>query len=154
MKRRIAALLLACMIAMAAGACSGEETQTAEAQNEGAQDGGAGGILVAYFTYAENADLPEGIDASSSASIQSWNGELTGNTGAVAHMISEETGGELFSIRTVEKYPDSYDDTLDQGQEEQREDARPQLETHIENLEDYDTVFLGYPKMEQGYICV
>ena len=154
MKRRIAALLLACMTAMAAGACSGEETaqegageetQTAETQNEEARDGGAGGTLVAYFTYAENADLPEGIDASASASIQSWNGEVTGNTGAVAHMIGEETGGELFSIRTVEKYPDSYDDTLDQGQEEQREDTRPQLETHIENLEDYGTVFLGYP---------
>nr|WP_191384305.1 flavodoxin [uncultured Lachnoclostridium sp.] len=169
MKRRIAALLLACMTAMAAGACSGEEatqegsaeetqneepqdtgtqdaeTQDTEAQDAGAQDGGAGGTLVAYFTYAENAELPEGIDASSSASIQSWNGEVTGNTGAVARMISEETGGELFSIRTVEKYPDNYDDTIDQGQEEQREEARPQLETHIGNQEEYDTVFLGYP---------
>ncbi len=154
MKRRIAALLLACVTAMSVSACggeetahesAGEETQTAETQNEESRDGGAGGTLVAYFTYAENADLPEGIDASASASIQSWNGEVTGNTGAVAHMIGEETGGELFSIRTVEKYPDSYDDTVDQGQEEQREDARPQLETHIENLEDYGTVFLGYP---------
>lgn len=154
MKRRIAALLLACVTAMSVSACggeetaqesAGEETQTAETQNEEARDSGAGGTLVAYFTYAENADLPEGIDASASASIQSWNGEVTGNTGAVAHMIGEETGGELFSIRTVEKYPDSYDDTVDQGQEEQREDARPQLETHIENLEDYGTVFLGYP---------
>ena len=154
MKRRIAALLLACVTAMSVSACggeetaqesAGEETQTAETQNEEARDSGAGGTLVAYFTYAENADLPEGIDASASASIQSWNGEVTGNTGAVAHMIGEETGGELFSIRTVEKYPDSYDDTVDQGQEEQREDARPQLETHIENLEDYGMVFLGYP---------
>lgn len=24
----------------------------------------------------------------------------------------------------------------------------------VDNWADYDTVFIGYPKMEQGYICV
>lgn len=102
-------------------------------------------MLVAYFSYAENADLPDGVDASATASIQAWNGETTGNTGVVAAMIAETTGADLFSIQTVEKYPDSYDATIDQGQEERNADARPELATHVENLDSYDVIFLGFP---------
>lgn len=52
---------------------------------------------------------------------------------------------DLFSIQTVEQYPGSYDDTIDQGQEEQSEGARPELASEIEDISQYDTVFLGYP---------
>lgn len=102
-------------------------------------------MLVAYFSYAENAALPDGVDASATASIRTWNGETTGNTGVVAAMIAEATGADLFSIQTVEQYPDSYDATIDQGQEERNADARPELATHVENLDNYDVIFLGFP---------
>lgn len=102
-------------------------------------------MLVAYFSYAENTDLPDGTDASASASIQVWNGETTGNTGVVAAMIAETTGADLFSIQTVEKYPDTYDATIDQGQQERNANARPALATHAEDLDRYDVVFLGFP---------
>lgn len=101
--------------------------------------------LVAYFTYAENANLSEGVDTSSSASIQVWNDEVTGNAGVLAHMISEYTSADLFSIQTVEKYPSTYDETVNQGQTENEENARPELSTHIENLDEYDTIFIGFP---------
>lgn len=104
-----------------------------------------GKSLVVYFTYGENAELSESVDASSSASIQRWGSELTGNTGLVAHMIQDATGADIFSIRTAEKYPSTYDATIDQGQAENRANARPVLEGHIENLDDYDTIFLGFP---------
>lgn len=81
---------------------------------------GDGHILIAYFAYGENAPLADGVDASTSASIQYRDGELTGNTGLVAGMIADATGGDLFSILTVEQYPDNYDDTIDVGQEEKR----------------------------------
>lgn len=102
-------------------------------------------ILIAYFSYGENTELPENIDASSSASIQIWNGTTTGNTGILAHMIEEATGGEIFSIKTVNKYPPNYDETVKQGQEENKNNIRPELATHIESLDDYDTIFLGFP---------
>lgn len=101
--------------------------------------------LVAYFTYAENANLSDNVDTSSSASIQVWNDEVTGNAGVLAHMISESTDADLFSIQTVEKYPSSYEETVDQGQAENEENARPELSTHIENLDEYDTIFIGFP---------
>lgn len=120
---------------------STEGTAEAELSEAGAQSS----LLVAYFSYAENAALPDDVDASASASIQPWNGALTGNTGVVADMIAQATGADLFSIRTVEQYPDTYDATLDQGQQERSEGARPELATHLENLDSYDTIFLGFP---------
>lgn len=106
---------------------------------------GEGRVLIAYFAYGENAPLADGVDASTSASIQYRDGKLTGNTGLVAGMIADATGGDLFSILTAEQYPDSYDDTIDVGQEEKRADARPELSSHIEDLDRYDTIFLGFP---------
>ena len=106
---------------------------------------GEGHVLIAYFAYGENAPLADGVDASTSASIQYRDDKLTGNTGLVAGMIADATGGDLFSILTVEQYPDSYDDTIDVGQEEKRANARPELSSHIEDLDRYDTIFLGFP---------
>ena len=120
---------------------STEGTAEAESSEAAAQSS----LLVAYFSYAENAALPDDVDASASASIQPWNGALTGNTGVVADMIAQATGADLFSIRTVEQYPDTYDATIDQGQQEQSDGARPELATHLENLDSYDTIFLGFP---------
>lgn len=102
-------------------------------------------MLVVYFTYAENAALAEDVDVSSSASIQRQNGTLTGNTGLVASMIAETAGADLFSLHTVEQYPDTYSATVDQGQQERTDGVRPELTALPENLADYDVIFLGYP---------
>ncbi len=122
-----------------------EQSTEGTAEAESSEAGAQSSLLVAYFSYAENAALPDDVDASASASIQPWNSALTGNTGVVADMIAQATGADLFSIRTVEQYPDTYDATIDQGQQEQSEGARPELATHLENLDSYDTIFLGFP---------
>lgn len=122
-----------------------EQSTEGTAEAESSEAGAQSSLLVAYFSYAENAALPDDVDASASASIQPWNGVLTGNTGVVADMIAQATGADLFSIRTVEQYPDTYDATIDQGQQEQSDGARPELATHLENLDSYDTIFLGFP---------
>lgn len=122
-----------------------EQSTEGTAEAESSEAGAQSSLLVAYFSYAENAALPDDVDASASASIQPWNGALTGNTGVVADMIAQATGADLFSIRTVEQYPDTYDATIDQGQQEQSDGARSELATHLENLDSYDTIFLGFP---------
>ena len=126
------------------------DTENASTETEN----GESNILIAYFTYGENAELPDDVDASATASIQIFNGEVTGNTGVMARMIAEASGGELFSIQTVEPYPDRYDETIDVGENEKNNGIRPELSTHIENLDQYDTIFVGFPKMEQGFCCV
>ena len=58
---------------------------------------------------------------------------------------AETVGADLFRIETVQQYPLEHEALVDQAAQEQDADARPELATHIENLEQYDTIFLGYP---------
>lgn len=68
-----------------------------------------------------------------------------GNTKAAAQMVHEITGGDMFRIETVKPYPDSYAETVNLAQDEQKAKARPELKPDTLNMEDYDTVILGYP---------
>lgn len=101
--------------------------------------------MIIYFSYYENANLPNNVDASASASIQLWNGKRTGNTGVIANMIKDKTDGDIFSIVVADKYPESYDEMVDIGKNEKNQNTRPRLITHIENFNDYNTFFIGYP---------
>lgn len=109
-----------------------------------------GRILIAYFSAGENSD----VDVVSSASVTMVNGEAKGRLRVVADMIQAETGGDIFSIQTSVEYPGDGMELIDYAAVEQDENARPELTSHIENLDDYDTIFVGYPKMEYGFDCV
>lgn len=69
----------------------------------------------------------------------------TGNTEKLAEDIHNTVGGDMFEITTVTPYPDDYNTLVDQARQEQDEDFRPELATHIDNIEQYDIIFLGYP---------
>ncbi len=101
-------------------------------------------ILIAYFSVPENVDT-DGIDANSGASIVVKNKDVLGNMQYMAMTIQEAIGGELFRIETTEKYPLEHETLVNQAKEEQNEEVRPELATHIENVEQYDMIFLGYP---------
>lgn len=100
-----------------------------------------GKVLIAYFAVAENSD----VDAVSSASVSDVDGETKGRMAALAEMIQEKTKGELFSIKTPVKYPGDIGKLIDYAQEEQDEDARPELASHIDNLDGYSVIFVGFP---------
>ena len=100
-------------------------------------------ILIAYFTAAENSG--EGVDAVTTASYSMVNGKAVGRLRAIADLIAENIGGELFSLQTSVVYPTDGGELIDYAAQEQSEDARPELVSHIENLEDYDVIFVGYP---------
>ncbi len=68
-----------------------------------------------------------------------------GNTEAAAQIVSDRTGGDLFRIENVEAYPSGYSETTRIAKQELRENSRPELKAHVENMDRYDTVFLGFP---------
>ena len=68
-----------------------------------------------------------------------------GNTKVVADMIREITGGDVFSIDTVQSYPRDYTATTNVAKKELNENARPELSSHVENMDSYNVIFLGYP---------
>jgi flavodoxin len=69
----------------------------------------------------------------------------SGNTKQVADMIHEQLGGDLFRIESASPYSEDYDTVLNKAQEEQRNNARPNLTAYVDNMDDYDIVFVGYP---------
>ena len=79
-----------------------------------------GKILIAYF---------------------SW----SGNTRGIAQEIQRETGADIFEISPVEPYSSDYNTVLMEAQEDQHKQARPELSGHVENMDEYDTILLGYP---------
>ena len=68
-----------------------------------------------------------------------------GNTHIIADMIAEEMNADTFEIVRVTPYPEAYRDCTDEAQEEKSANARPELTASVENFDDYDVIFLGYP---------
>ena len=102
-------------------------------------------ILVAYFSRVGNTVWEDGVDAVTSASLNVVNGEYEGNAQILAQMAQEVTGGDLFLIQTENTYPSDYRKTTDVAADEQNDNARPALSSHVENMEQYDTIVLIYP---------
>lgn len=99
---------------------SQSSAQPSETPTESEEPVEGNGILVAYF---------------------SW----SGNTRQMAQMIAQQTGGDLFEIQPATPYTSDYDTLLDVAQQEQAENARPELAAQVENWDSYDVVFVGYP---------
>ena len=101
-------------------------------------------ILIAYFTWAENTVVANpsavDVDATTSASVLP-----PGNTAVLAGWIQQEVDGDLFSIVVTEPYSSDYDECLDRAADEKAANARPALTARVENMDDYDVIFLGYP---------
>jgi flavodoxin len=83
---------------------------------------GTGGekILVAYFSHS-------------------------GNTRVIANQIHDRVGGDIFEIKTVDTYPQDYEAVKAVAMKELNEGSRPSLATHVDNMDSYDVVFVGYP---------
>lgn len=67
----------------------------------------------------------------------------TGNTDKFANIIHDQIGGDLFKIEPVVAYPTGQE-LFDYTKEEQDNDERPEIKGTV-NINDYDTIFIGYP---------
>lgn len=69
-----------------------------------------------------------------------------GNTAIVAKMISNKLNGNLFEIKVAEdNYPKGYMELTEYAKKELQQNARPEIVGKVENFDQYDTVFIGYP---------
>ncbi|TBL69116.1 flavodoxin [Paenibacillus thalictri] len=69
----------------------------------------------------------------------------TGNTEAVAKMIHDEVGGKLVELELETPYPENYQAHVDQVSDENTRNYLPPLKTEIDDIGDYDNVFIGSP---------
>ena len=68
-----------------------------------------------------------------------------GNTEICAEYIQNAVGGDMFEIRTEEKYSDDYTECTQQAQTELRNNARPKLEEYLNDVSQYDNIFVLGP---------
>ena len=113
------------------------DTTTSQPDSDAAEPTAEKKTLIAYFSLIDI--VPEGADASAHATPS------IGNTESAAIEIQKQVGGDLFAIKTVKTYPVSHRECSAIAEEEMRSDARPELSTHVENMADYDTIYIGYP---------
>ncbi len=147
--KRIASILLALVLIISFTACGNSSDEKADGSDsinnvtQGNQNiaNSDGKILIAYFAEAENSE----VDAVASPSVVTIDGKTVGRMRALADMIQNETGGDLFSIQTSVDYPADIGDLIDYAAEEQNNNVRPELTSHIKNLDEYDMIFVGYP---------
>ena len=148
MKKKTAMILAAILTVSLAGCGNNRGTsQTeitkiqADSSTSASADSSTSNILIAYFSVMET----DGVDTVGGASRVAADGELLGNNEYVAKLIQKETGGDLFAIKMVQDYPTTHEPLLQFAYDEKAKNARPELSTHIDHLDQYDTIFLGYP---------
>ena len=152
--KKLLGMLLACTMVFALAGCSNGSTTTSQTSETGSN-------LSETLSQPEESGMESTVQANETGETDSEEGSIlvayfswSGNTETVANLIAQQTGGDLFEIVPATPYTDDYDTLLDVARQEQAEDARPALANTVENWDSYDTVFVGYPKMEQGYTCV
>lgn len=119
--KKICTLMLAVLLVFTCSACSSKKA-TAKKENKTQTDlkEASSKSLVVYF---------------------SW----SGNTQNIAKEIQKQTNSDIFEIIPEVAYSDDYDTVVDDAKKEQQKKARPKIKNKIENIEEYETIYVGYP---------
>lgn len=124
--KKIISVLLTCAMMSAFTACGGDSVSKSEAGQQDTSESSATGenSLVVYFS-------------------------ATGNTEAVAETLAETQGAEIHEITPEDPYTDAdldYNNSSCRANAEQNdENARPAISGGIDNIDDYDVIYVGFP---------
>ena len=121
MAKKVLGMILALMMLLSLTAC-GQAGETSAAELSAAESGVHGKNLIVYF---------------------SWS--FSGNTENMANTIRERTGGDLLKIEPATAYPTDYSECGDVAKTERDGNARPEIANLPDSLDEYDTIFIGYP---------
>lgn len=169
--KKFTSIALALLLIFSMSACgqdSQSETETASApaasqsqsqadsvpssedtEQSGADDTDSNHILVAFFSWAFNATAfePEeyDVDAVGQASVV-----IPGDVGIIAQYIEQRVDADEFVITVDYKYSSDYNVCIYEHRDQRDRGEMPNLTSWVENLDDYDTVFLGFPNWNYG----
>ncbi len=121
MAKKIFGMILALMMLLSLAAC-GQAGEASAAELSATEPGVHGKTLVVYFSWSSS-----------------------GNTEKMANTIRERTGGDLLKIEPATAYPTNYSECGDVAKAERDGNARPEIANLPDSLDEYDTIFIGYP---------
>ena len=130
MVKKVVSFLMVLMMTISLVACgqstnnskdsSETDSKVTETTNTSQQSSSNKKILIAYF---------------------SW----SGNTKKMANTIKENVGGDILEIKPSNPYPTDYSECGDVAKEERDNNARPKIANLPKSIDEYDTIFIGYP---------
>lgn len=123
---------------------SGGENEEGVTETKNVKSNNGSKTLVVYFSMPETTD-PENMNEDEENSAIVVNGEVLGNTQYAAYLIQEHTGAKIFRIEPKTPYTTDHEELVDIASEEQEDNARPEMKANVENIDQYDTIFIGYP---------
>ena len=142
--KKVISLFLALTFVFTLAACSNNQPQTNDSSESLSEP------------TTESTETP--ADTYDPESSESENGKTlvvyfsaTGNTEAAATYIAQETGGDLFELEPAEPYTDedlNYSNEDSRVSREHEDESLRDVELAadtVENWDEYDTVFIGYP---------
>lgn len=68
-----------------------------------------------------------------------------GNTEVTAEILRKLTGADMFKIEPVTAYSGDYSQCIEEAKADQRRNARPELKHYPKSMQEYRTIYLGYP---------
>ena len=170
MKRIVMALLMAAMV-ISLTACGGNSKQggnTASDTSEREQSPAPAGESESASAQPETVGTPEPSEDAASTEMDSTDAagsqdvpnveegkvlvvyfSATGTTKGVAEIIAGNMGADIYEIVPQEPYTDAdlnwHDDNSRSTIEMNDKSSRPEINGTVENMEQYDIVFIGYP---------
>lgn len=121
MAKKIFGMILALMMLLSLAAC-GQAGEASAAELSATEPGVHGKTLIVYFSWSSS-----------------------GNTEKMANTIRERTDGDLLKIEPATAYPTDYSECGDVAKAERDGNARPEIANLPDSLDEYDTIFIGYP---------
>lgn len=103
-----------------------------------------GKTLVVYFSMPETIKAENMTEEEENSTVV-INGKVLGNTQYLAETIQEQVNADIFRIEPETPYPTDHKELVELASKEQEEQARPALKEAVAALDEYDTIFLGYP---------
>lgn len=149
--KRLLSIIMSCLMLIPLAAC----TKT----NAVSEDGNAATQINSQTENALKQDKAA-LENENSMSAQADSGTQTkttvnnqivvyfswsGNTEAVAKEIQNQTGADIFKIIPVKAYSSNYNEVVDYAKKEQGENARPEISGKIDNINQYDVIYFGFP---------
>lgn len=121
MAKKIFGMILALMMLLSLAAC-GQAGEASAAELSATEPGVHGKTLIVYFSWSSS-----------------------GNTEKMTNTIRERTGGDLLKIEPATAYPTDHSECGDVAKAERDGNARPEIANLPDSLDEYDTIFIGYP---------
>ena len=150
--KRTLSLLLSLVMALSLTACGGNENSSSSQVSSAAPESSAAESSASEApSSSEVSSQVQAGETASGSNVLVVYYSATGNTAEVAQYIADSTGGDLFELEPVDPYTSDdlnwTDDNSRVNQEHEDESLRDVelVADTVDNWEQYDTVFIGYP---------